>query len=81
MTDQPNRPTPIVDELIRKRDTVFNRFPLLFTLLGTFGLVATLYGFQHLIDGIPLLANNPIISLAIGLSILILTGTLYKKLK
>jgi hypothetical protein len=66
--------------LTQKRDTAFKRFPLVLTLLGTFGLVSTLYGVQHIFDRIPILANNPIISLGVGLLILILTGTLYKKL-
>ena len=66
--------------LTQKRDTVFKRLPLVFTLLGTFGLVSTLYGVQHIFDRIPILANNPIISLIVGLLILLFTGTLYKKL-
>jgi hypothetical protein len=70
----------LLHKLIKQRDSVFKRFPLLFTLLGTFGLVATFYGFQHIIIEIPLLANNPYITLATGLIVLILTGTLYKKL-
>jgi hypothetical protein len=69
-----------LSKLIEQRDSVFKRFPLLFTLLGTFGLVATFYGFQHIIQKIPLLANNPYITLGVGLAVLLLTGTLYKKL-
>jgi ABC-type bacteriocin/lantibiotic exporter with double-glycine peptidase domain len=69
-----------ITELIKRRDSVFARFPLAFTLLGTFGLVATFYGFQHLIDRVPLFSHNPLIPLVVGLAILILTGTLYKKL-
>jgi uncharacterized integral membrane protein len=82
MTDQKQKDeqSEAVTELIKRRDSVFARFPLVFTLLGTFGVVATLYGFQHLIDKVPLFVNNPLIPLAIGLTILVLTGTLYKKL-
>ncbi len=69
-----------IHKFIQQRDSVFKRFPLIFTLLGTFGLIATFYGFQHLIDKVPVLANNPIITLGIGLIILLLTGTLYKRL-
>lgn len=76
--DEPQSET--LREFIKQRDGVFARFPLVFTLLGTFGLVATFYGFNHLIDRVPLLANNPFITLAVGLSVLILTGTLYRKL-
>jgi hypothetical protein len=70
----------LIRKLIEQRDSVFKRFPLIFTLLGTFGLVATFYGFQHIIAQIPLLANDPYITLGSGLLVLILTGTLYKKL-
>jgi len=69
-----------LDRLALKRDSAFKRFPLVFTLLGTFGLVSTLYGVQHLFDKIPVLANNPILSITVGLLILLFTGTLYKKL-
>lgn len=63
------------------RRAVFERFPLVFTLLGAFGLVATFYGFERLIDQIDLLSNNPYILLGTGLLTLIFTGTLYKKLQ
>jgi uncharacterized membrane-anchored protein YitT (DUF2179 family) len=67
-------------KFIQQRDSAFKRLPLLFTLLGTFGLMSTFYGFQHIIQEIPLLANNPFIALVIGLVTLLFTGTLYKKL-
>jgi hypothetical protein len=67
-------------KLIQQRNSVFKRLPIVFTLLVTFGLAATFYGFQHIITGIPVLANNPYITLVIGLLVLLLTGTLYKKL-
>jgi len=70
----------IVGKLAQRRQSAFERFPLLFTLLATFGVVATLYGFEHLIDRIHWLANNPVVSLLVGLAILIFTGSLYKKL-
>ncbi len=73
-------PKPIVDKLSVHRDNAFNRFPLLFTLLGAFGVVATFYGFEGLIDQISFLADNPFIILGTGLLVLILTGSLYKKL-
>ena len=73
-------PKPVVDRLTRRRNSTFNRFPLLFTLLGAFGVVATFYGFERLIDKLDFLADNPLILLGIGILTLILTGTLYKKL-
>jgi hypothetical protein len=73
-------PKPLVDKLEQTRKGVFERFPLLFTLLGTFGVVATFYGFEGIIDRVHLLSNNPLILLGVGISTLILSGTLYKKL-
>ena len=70
----------VVSRLSPVRDSAFNRFPLFFALLGAFGVVATFYGFERLIDKIDLLADNPFILLASGILILILTGSLYKKL-
>ena len=68
------------NEFVNRRDHAFARFPLLFTLLATFGVVATFYGFNGILEKIPLLARDPYISLAIGILILVVTGKLYKKL-
>jgi glutaredoxin 2 len=62
------------------RDSTFTRFPIIFSLLTTFGLVATLYGFEKVIDKMDWLSNHPEILLVIGLATLAGTGTLYKKL-
>lgn len=70
----------VVEKITQKKHNVLDRFPLLFTLLGSFGLVATFYGFEHLIDKSVLLSENPLILLGLGVSTLIFTGTLYKKL-
>ena len=67
-------------ELEKKRNNAFKRFPLVFTLLGTFGVVSVLYGVQHLFDKVPFLVNNPIAALIVGIVVLLITGTLYKKL-
>lgn len=69
----------VVTKISKTKDSAFARFPLAFTLLGTFGLVATLYGFEGIIDSTPL-GDEPLSILCIGLLILLVTGTLYKKL-
>ncbi len=74
-------PKPVVDRLVKERKNAFERFPLLFTLLAAFGLVAVNNGFQGLMAKIPFLNNNPYITFIFGLVILLITGTLYKKLK
>jgi hypothetical protein len=67
-------------QLARERNRVFARFPLLFIMLGTFGVVCTYYGLQRILEKIPLLAQDPYIALIVGIVILFFTGTLYKKL-
>lgn len=62
------------------RDSTFSRFPMVFVALSTFGLVATLYGFEKVIDQIDIFADNPISILTAGVVTLFLTGSLYKKL-
>ena len=71
----------LAQKLGQTRQRVFDRFPLLFTMLASFGLVATFYGFERVIDEIDFFADNPYILLATGLGILIITGTIYKKLQ
>ena len=68
-------------QVTRYRASTLERFPLLFVLLTTFGLVATLYGFEKVIDSIPLFADRGWLVLVIGVGVLIFTGTLYKKLR
>lgn len=70
----------VENKLAKRRDSVFDRFPLLFTMLGTFGVVATFYGFEGIINRMPQLADHPIILLLLGIGTLLVTGTLYKKL-
>lgn len=76
-TDIPNE---LLKRLIAQRNSAFKRFPLLFTLLGTLGLVATYAGFSGLIKKVPLLERDPVVTLLVGLAILVVTGKLYKKL-
>jgi len=70
----------VARRLAKERNMAVAKFPLLFTLLTTFGIVATFYGFEHLIDQNVWLADNPLLLLAVGLGCLVLTGALYKKL-
>ena len=70
----------IAEKIGERRKAVFERFPLVFTLLGAFGLVATFYGFERLIDTTAL-ADNPWVLLGTGILTLVITGSLYKKLQ
>jgi hypothetical protein len=66
---------------VKMRDSTFKRFPILFALATTFGLVATLYGFEKVIDRIDLFQTYPELLLLLGIATLAGTGTLYKKLR
>ena len=70
----------LLQKLSEGRDKTAVRFPLVFGLAASFGLVATYYGFEKLIDKVALFSNHPWLILVVGVVILILTGTAYKKL-
>jgi hypothetical protein len=61
----------VLKKLQKERRVAFKRFPVIFTLLVTFGTVITFSG---------ILYNNPVITLLVGVLILLFTGTLYKRL-
>lgn len=69
-----------IEKIVERRSKAVEKFPLVFGLFVTFGFVATLYGFEKLIDNIELFANNPWILLATGLVTLLVTGAAYQKL-
>ncbi len=70
-----------VEEVVAPvRKHVIKRFPVLFLLMVTFGLTATITGMEQILLKFELLQNHPSVVLVIGLATLILTGTLYKKL-
>lgn len=62
------------------RQNVFARFPILFTLSTTFGIVAVFFGFERMLQEISFLNNRPWLILLLGILILSITGTLYKGL-
>jgi hypothetical protein len=70
----------VVSRLSSTRKNAFQRFPLLFTLLSAFGVVATTVGLERLIDRLNFFNRNPYFVLLAGLLTLLVTGTLYKKL-
>ena len=70
----------LIEKFVEKRVRAQTKYPLLFIMLVTFGVVATLQGFQRLISEIPFLNDNPVILLIVGICTLLATGTLYKKL-
>jgi hypothetical protein len=69
-----------IKKVVDERSLVETRYPLLFGLTATFGLVSVLYGFEKLIDRVELFVNNPWILLVIGVLLLLATGAAYRKL-
>lgn len=64
-----------------KGKNVFTRYPLLFALLIVFGVTMVTQGTKDLLNEIPIFQNSPFIMFLMGLLVLIITGTLYKKLE
>lgn len=60
---------------------IFQRYPLLFAFLLTFSVSAILEGLRFFFEKISFFRENPSILILIGIVILIITGTLYKKLE
>lgn len=63
------------------RKTALERFPTTFLLLVTVGVTAVFTGIEALFLQVPVFTAHPELVLIIGVLILLLTGTLYKKLK
>ncbi len=70
----------IIEKARRSRESIAQRYPLTFALIGTFGLVSTFYGFEKIIDSIQLFVNHPWILLVFGLVTLSVTGLALRKL-
>jgi hypothetical protein len=62
------------------RHSVFKRFPILFAFLVASGGATTFYGIERVIGSLAWLNDRPVLIVAVGLTILALTGRLYKKL-
>ncbi|MCR4306556.1 MAG: hypothetical protein NUV42_01155 [Candidatus Yonathbacteria bacterium] len=83
-----NNPLDHIENLTKKTNdymgeraqSVLGRYPLLFSLLSVFGVVAVLYGFESVINQISFLADRPFLIFITGLGILVFTGSLYKSL-
>lgn len=62
------------------RKSVLERFPILFALLTTAGVVITFLGIELLVVEWTWLYSKPWLVLAVGVAILAITGSLFKKL-
>ncbi|TSC70902.1 MAG: Uncharacterized protein CEO12_27 [Parcubacteria group bacterium Gr01-1014_46] len=70
----------IHDQMASKAKPVLTRYPLIFAFLVTFGLASILHGFELFTDKMPVFRQNPHYLVIIGIVVLLITGTLYKKL-
>ncbi len=62
------------------RKTIFQRFPVVFSLLVTTGATAMFLGIEQTILKYQIFNNQPELILLFGVSVLAFTGKLYKKL-
>jgi hypothetical protein len=73
----------LVEDILTERDADWQKrirnIPVLAPLLGSFGIVATFYGFEKLLDQ-TVLVEHPALLLLVGVSILLFTGLFYRKL-
>ncbi len=70
----------IIEKARQRRESVAERYPLTFAMIGTFGLVSTFYGFEKIIDSVELFVNHPWILLVVGIATLSITGLALRKL-
>jgi hypothetical protein len=64
----------------KKGRPIFSRYPVLFALLVIFGATLVSQGIKELIFEVPFFNGHPFIMFTFGILILIITGTLFKKL-
>lgn len=74
-----HRQEKIISLLHEEQRRAKEQFPLVYALLATFGLVATITGFSKLIDKTEFLKEHPAILIVIGVTVLIITGAVYNK--
>jgi hypothetical protein len=71
-----------LDKVVHKGGkSVLKRYPLTFSLLAVFGVVAVGEGTKGVLAELGIFEGHPVELLVVGLVILIFTGTLYKKLE
>jgi hypothetical protein len=62
------------------RSRIVKRFPVLFLLLVTFGMISTYLGMELMLLKYTFVREHPFLLFTTGVVTLIITGTLYKKL-
>lgn len=65
----------------QKGKSVFSRYPLTFILTTVFGFSMVSEGIKGLLEEISYFKGSPSIMLTVGILVLVITGTLYKRLE
>ena len=71
----------IEQEIQPVRKSIFKRFPTAFLLAVTFGVSLVFYSIEVILSQNQLVQERPWLTLGIGLLVLVITGTLYRKLE
>lgn len=71
----------IHDNVSHYTNPVLRKYPLIFAFLVTFSFAAILHAFELITDETPIIKEHPYYLMLAGVLVLILTGTLYKKLE
>lgn len=69
-----------IHRIVEKRQKAAKKYPLVFGIIATIGVVVLLYGFNKIIDANQFLSSRPWLLVVIGLTILITSGAAYRKL-
>ncbi|NCN52195.1 hypothetical protein GW943_00050 [Candidatus Parcubacteria bacterium] len=75
-----NDSSKLFEAELKRNKRRLGRYRLLVGLLGTFGIVAVINGFEMLITNVAILHTHPLFLFFIGLGILFVTGSLYNRL-
>jgi protein-S-isoprenylcysteine O-methyltransferase Ste14 len=71
--------SPTANLAVIKKE-VWRRHPMLFAVLVTIGGTATFTGIEQLLLSVEFLRSHPVVILGLGMLLLLITGTVYKKL-
>lgn len=72
--------TDVEKQIVPIRKSILKRFPTLFLLSVTFGFSLVVYSIEIILTQHGFVLDYPWVSLGIGVSVLAITGTLYRKL-
>lgn len=69
------------DSVSHYTNPVLRKYPLIFAFSVTFSFAAILHAFELIADETPFIHDHPYYLMFTGIAVLVVTGTLYKKLE